>query len=98
MCSHNRAYEFFAETVYEGNEKNFMSTQCNSISSLRDGRCSMKRIPMGIDTPTDARGNYFLETNKKSPFGKPMEMSGRFQLLQRSRERLTPISERIAGL
>lgn len=70
MCAHSRAYEYFAETVYENNANNFIATQCNSLSALRNGRCTTKRIPMGINTPSTAHGNYYLETNKNSPYGR----------------------------
>ncbi|XP_055296585.1 uncharacterized protein LOC129565592 [Sitodiplosis mosellana] len=70
MCAHSRAYEYFAETVYKNNGNNFIGTQCNSLSALRDGKCAIKHIPMGIDTPSTARGNYYLETNKKTPYGR----------------------------
>lgn len=83
MCAHSRAYEYFAETVYTNNGNNFIGTQCNSISALRDGKCSLKRIPMGIDTPVDARGNYYLETNKKAPFGRSFQKYGNIQQLEK---------------
>ena len=70
MCAHSRAYEYFAESVMNGNGNNFIGTQCNSLSALRDGKCAIKHIPMGIDTPPTARGNYYLETNKKPPYGR----------------------------
>lgn len=81
MCAHSRAYEYFAETVFENNGNNFIGTQCNSLSSLRDGKCTSRRIPMGIDTPATARGNYYLETNKKSPFGRSFQKYDKMQQL-----------------
>lgn len=69
MCAHGRSYEFYAESVYPGNELNFISTRCNSIGSLKRGKCSGKRIPMGIATPSSAKGNHFLHTNSRPPFG-----------------------------
>lgn len=70
FCSHSRAYYYFAESVYPGNERNFLATKCSSLSAYRQGRCENDPIPMGIATPHTARGSYFLETNKKRPFGK----------------------------
>lgn len=81
ICSHSRAYEYFAESAYENNGKNFIATQCNSISALRNGKCTSKHIPMGIDTPHTARGNYYLETNKKAPYGRSYQKYANIQQL-----------------
>lgn len=81
MCAHSRAYEYFAESVSEKNGNNFIGTQCNSLSALRNGKCSRTRIPMGIDTPSNAHGNYYLETNKKPPFGRGFQKSANMQQL-----------------
>lgn len=81
ICSHSRAYEYFAESAYENNGKNFIATQCNSISALRTGKCTNKHIPMGIDTPHTARGNFYLETNKKAPYGRSFQKYANFQQL-----------------
>lgn len=80
-CAHSRAYEYFAESVYENNGQNFIGTQCNSISALRNGRCTTKHIPMGIDTPHTARGNYYLETNKNAPYGRSFQKYENIQQL-----------------
>lgn len=59
--------------MYPGNEQNFIATRCNSLTAYRTGRCGGSNIlpvPMGIATPSSARGSYYLETNHKSPFGK----------------------------
>lgn len=80
-CAHSRAYEYFAESVYKNNGNNFIGTQCNSISALRNGRCTTKHIPMGIDTPHTAHGNYYLETNKKAPYGRSFQKFANIQQL-----------------
>lgn len=49
---------------------NLLATRCSSYRSLKLGKCLNKSIPMGIYTPKYARGNYYLGTNKKSPYGK----------------------------
>lgn len=83
ICSHSRAYEYFAESVHENNSKNFIATQCNSMSALRTGKCTSKHIPMGIDTPHTARGNYYLETNKKAPFGRSYQKYANIRKLEK---------------
>lgn len=93
MCAHSRAYEYFAESVYEQNGNNFIATQCNSLSALRKGKCSTKRIPMGIDTPTTAQGNYYLETNKKPPYGRGFEKYANVQQLAETIQKLNRLTE-----
>ncbi|KAJ6643641.1 Vitellogenin-1 [Pseudolycoriella hygida] len=68
-CAHARAWEFFAETVYPGNGNAFLATKCNSITAYNSNKCPGKRIPMGIDCPNNAKGNFFLRTNRSRPFG-----------------------------
>lgn len=68
MCAHSRSYEYFAESVNNG--KHFIAAQCNSLSSLRNGRCTKRFVEMGLNTPHTVRGNFYLETNSKPPFGR----------------------------
>ncbi|KAH8419683.1 hypothetical protein KR009_000874 [Drosophila setifemur] len=69
ICAHGRSWQYYAETVYPGNERNFLATRCSSLAHVRDLRCPGEEIPMGYATPVKARGNYFLEVNPTSPFG-----------------------------
>lgn len=69
ICAHARAWEFFAETVYPANQNAFLATKCNSVTSLNSGKCAGKRIAMGYACPIGAKGNFFLNTNRKRPFG-----------------------------
>lgn len=91
ICAHSRSYEYFAETVHQNNGNNFIGTQCNSLSALRGGKCAAKRIPMGIDTPHTARGNYYLETNKKSPYGRSFQKYANIQQLAQLIQKLDQI-------
>lgn len=68
MCAHSRSYEYFAESVNNG--KHFIAAQCNSLSSLRNGRCKNRFVEMGLNTPHTVRGNFYLETNSKAPYGR----------------------------
>ncbi|XP_053684141.1 vitellogenin-1-like [Sabethes cyaneus] len=72
-CSHARAWELYAETVYPGNEENLLATKCNSILSLDTGACPGNPIPLGFACPKTAKGNYFLKTNDKTPFGRKLK-------------------------
>lgn len=69
-CAHLRAVEYYAESVYPGNEYNFLAKKCSSLQAYRIQRCHGKIHPMGFATPMDVKGNFFLETNAESPFGK----------------------------
>ncbi|KAM7350118.1 vitellogenin-1-like [Cochliomyia hominivorax] len=70
FCSHERAYEFFIESVYPGNENNFLGVRCTSLKKVNDGFCDGPKFPMGFATPNDLKGNYFLSVNAEPPYGK----------------------------
>ncbi|XP_062139643.1 vitellogenin-1 [Drosophila sulfurigaster albostrigata] len=69
-CAHSRAWEYFEESIYPGNEDNFLSVRCSSLSGLRKNLCVGRNYPMGFAAPTDLKGNYFLEINGNKPYGK----------------------------
>lgn len=67
-ASHGRAWKYFAESVYPGNEQNFLARKCTSIKEL-DSYCTGKQYPMGYAAPFNLKGNYFLRTNAQKPYG-----------------------------
>lgn len=69
VCAHARSYEYYAESVMPGNENGFMGVKCASLYALTSGRCPGKKAPMGYATTSNLKGNYFLQTGRKSPFG-----------------------------
>lgn len=69
VCAHLRAPEFYAESVYPGNENNFLGVKCGSLSALNGKFCPGTGYPMGYAVPKNLKGNYFLKTNNRSPFG-----------------------------
>ena len=69
-CAHALAWQYYAESVYPGNENNFMGVRCGSLSKLRQNACPGKAYPMGYAVPNNIKGNYFLEVNSEEPFGK----------------------------
>ncbi|XP_017484585.1 PREDICTED: vitellogenin-1-like [Rhagoletis zephyria] len=69
-CAHHRAVRYYAESVCPGNERNFMAKRCYSLTGLREEKCPGAEYPMGIDVPHSLNGNYFLEVNGDSPYGK----------------------------
>lgn len=69
-CSHLRAWQYYAESVYREHERDFMASPCSSLLMLELGLCSGGEIPMGFATPKDARGSYLLGVYEESPYGK----------------------------
>ncbi|KAH8248053.1 hypothetical protein KR038_012014 [Drosophila bunnanda] len=70
VCAHARSWQYYAETVFPGNERNFLATRCSSLTRLRDFRCAGEEVPMGYAVPLNLKGNFFLEVSATSPFGK----------------------------
>ena len=69
-CAHSRAWEYYVESVYPGNENNFMAKRCNSLVKLKQNRCGKTpAAPMGYAATSNLKGNYFLEVRGSSPFG-----------------------------
>lgn len=69
-CAHNRAWEFFAESV---TANRFASSNCASWDVFRNGRCTAGQSTLmgGLATINrSARGSFFLETNNQAPFGR----------------------------
>lgn len=68
-CAHGRAPEFYAESVYPGNENNFLAVKCGSLSALIANFCPGRKEPMGYAASPKLKGNFFLKTKDKSPYG-----------------------------
>lgn len=58
-----------AESVYPGNENNFLGVKCSSLTALKQNYCPGKKYPMGYAVPHNLKGNFFLSTKHNSPFG-----------------------------
>ncbi|XP_065365422.1 vitellogenin-1-like [Calliphora vicina] len=65
-----RATRYFAESVRPGNERNFPAVAANSLKDYKNNDGFGKRVYMGIDTDYDLEGDFILQVNSKSPFGK----------------------------
>nr|XP_017006469.2 vitellogenin-1 isoform X2 [Drosophila takahashii] len=75
-CSHTRAVEYFAESAYPQQEKNFMGSKCASWEKLRRRDCSADAVsPMGYKINPQARGIYYVEVNGWPPYGRNSEDS-----------------------
>ncbi|EDV46203.1 vitellogenin-2 [Drosophila erecta] len=65
-----RATRYFAESVRPGNERNFPAVAASSYQEYKQNKGYGKRSYMGIATDFDLQGDYILQVNSKSPFGK----------------------------
>lgn len=54
--SHARAWQYYAETVYPGNENNFLARKCTSMKAVDVHNCVGPLYPMGIATPFNLKG------------------------------------------
>ncbi|XP_056633533.1 pancreatic lipase-related protein 2-like [Diorhabda sublineata] len=73
FCSHWRSYQFFAESVI--NPDAFRdATPCPTWENYIRGECNNfeygPTTSMGLYVDFEARGDYFLKTNRESPFSK----------------------------
>lgn len=67
LCSHNRAFILFIESLLSSN--GFYGMQCDSYKHFQSGSCSGHVEIMGGTDPTlKKRGIYYLDTNYKHPF------------------------------
>ncbi|KAH8421136.1 hypothetical protein KR222_004673 [Zaprionus bogoriensis] len=65
-----RATRYFAESVRPGSERNFPAVAASSYKEYKQNNGYGKRAYMGIATSYDIRGDYMLQVNSKSPFGR----------------------------
>uniref|UniRef100_A0A1I8NTT8 Lipase domain-containing protein n=1 Tax=Stomoxys calcitrans TaxID=35570 RepID=A0A1I8NTT8_STOCA len=64
------ATEYFAESVRPGNEHNFPAVEANCMKQYKKHEGYGKRTYMGIAAAHDVSGDYMLEVNEQSPYGK----------------------------
>lgn len=70
-CAHIRSVEYFAESVYPGNAKNFIGLKCANWNDLKKLNCTpTDTTPMGYAVNEQKRGIYYVQVNRKSPYGK----------------------------
>lgn len=65
LCSHNRSWLLYAETVYPGQQDNFKAYKLNPTPEDVEA----PPINIGYAAP-HVEGEYFVSTNAKPPFGK----------------------------
>uniref|UniRef100_W8CA12 Vitellogenin-2 n=1 Tax=Ceratitis capitata TaxID=7213 RepID=W8CA12_CERCA len=65
-----RATRYLAETVRPGNDRNFPAVAAESLQQYKNNNGNGRRAYMGIAADYDLEGDYILQVNAKSPFGK----------------------------
>ncbi|XP_062139637.1 pancreatic lipase-related protein 2 [Drosophila sulfurigaster albostrigata] len=69
-CSHQRAVDYFTESVYPNNTQNFRGNYCAAYASLWTGRaCSNVRTAI-MGYAASRTGLFYVEVNQVEPFGK----------------------------
>jgi len=72
LCSHRRSWRFWAESVKSKDHTTFQAVKADSWKQFKEGSYDSRApvVSMGLNCPTDARGNYYLQTNGELPFSK----------------------------
>nr|XP_014091947.1 vitellogenin-1 [Bactrocera oleae] len=81
-----RATRYYAESVRPGNERNFAAVPASSMQQYESNEGYGRRAYMGIATQYDLKGDYVLNVNAKSPFGKsaPAQKQGTYHGLHQT--------------
>ncbi|XP_026485263.1 phospholipase A1 VesT1.02-like [Vanessa tameamea] len=66
-CSHSRAWQMFGESVVTRDA--FPAVKCKDWDAFKSGNCLNEISYMGYGAKPDARGQYFLQTGGKFPYG-----------------------------
>lgn len=71
LCDHARSWYYYAESVEE-ERPSFDAIQCSSYSDFKHLNCieSTSITYMGFHAPMECSGEYYLQTNSKSPFSR----------------------------
>ncbi|XP_059223461.1 vitellogenin-1-like [Stomoxys calcitrans] len=68
-CSHEISIQYLAESIYPGNELNFIGYQCEDYQDLARKTCSGPRSIMGFANAGRSRGMHYVPVRPESPFG-----------------------------
>ncbi|XP_055842957.1 uncharacterized protein LOC129909839 [Episyrphus balteatus] len=79
LCSHLKALGYWAEGVDKGDTDKFLSFPAKSYPDfLETGGDKSKAVLMGIDCPTSAEGDYYLQVNKTFQRVKMLALRSKF--------------------
>ncbi|KAH8235926.1 hypothetical protein KR032_010901, partial [Drosophila birchii] len=69
-CSHQRAVDYYAESVYPSNEMDFLGRRCDRYAELLVGTyCRDTRTVMGYAAKPTVLGLYYVGANGEAPYG-----------------------------
>ncbi|XP_073835415.1 vitellogenin-1-like [Musca autumnalis] len=68
-CSHEISVQYFAESVYPENERNFIGSQCRNLEELKAKSCSGPKSIMGLANAGVSRGIHYVPVRPIPPFG-----------------------------
>ncbi|XP_017112670.1 probable phospholipase A1 magnifin isoform X2 [Drosophila elegans] len=69
-CSHQRAVDYYTETVYPSNENDFLGKRCERYSELLLGNdCQDTRTVMGYAAKPTELGLFYVGANGAEPYG-----------------------------
>ncbi|XP_075156812.1 vitellogenin-1-like [Haematobia irritans] len=68
-CSHEISIQYLVESIYPGNELNFVGYQCDSYEDLEQQTCRGPRSIMGFANGGRSRGIHYVPVRPQSPFG-----------------------------
>ncbi|XP_022814679.1 phospholipase A1-like [Spodoptera litura] len=92
LCSHDRSWGYFVEALAW--PTSFQAVAASNYSEwVAHGGESNRTIYLGDLTSTQAKGNYYLRTNSKSPFGLGVE--GTKPITNQTRRRRNPFLARL---
>ncbi|KAH8248054.1 hypothetical protein KR038_012015, partial [Drosophila bunnanda] len=74
-CSHQRAVDYYAESVYPSNERNFLGRRCGRYAELLIGRyCQDTGTVMGYAARPTELGLYYVGVNGQEPYGQNADL------------------------
>ncbi|EDV46469.1 phospholipase A1 2 [Drosophila erecta] len=74
-CSHQRAVDYWTETVYPSNEKDFLAKRCKRYSELLLGNyCQDTSIVMGYAASYTDLGLFYVGANRAEPYGQNADL------------------------
>ncbi|KAH8366473.1 hypothetical protein KR084_010576 [Drosophila pseudotakahashii] len=69
-CSHQRAVDYWTETVYPSNENDFLGRRCDRYAELLLGSyCRNSRTVMGYAAKPTELGLFYVAANRAEPYG-----------------------------
>ncbi|XP_017006764.2 phospholipase A1 [Drosophila takahashii] len=69
-CSHQRAVDYWTETVYPSNENDFLGRRCDRYAELLLGSyCRDTRTVMGYAAKPTELGLFYVAANRAEPYG-----------------------------